>query len=29
VAHQLVDNGVPERDVRRMLGDNPGSLLNL
>ena len=29
VAHALVDNGVPERDVRRMLVDNPGSLLNL
>ena len=29
VAHQLVDNGVPEPDVRRMLSDNPGSLLNL
>jgi hypothetical protein len=29
VAHKLVDNGVPERDVRRMLSDNPGSLLNL
>jgi hypothetical protein len=29
VAHQLVENGVAERDVRRMLSDNPGSLLNL
>jgi hypothetical protein len=29
VAHQLVDNGVPERDVRRMLSDNPGSLLGV
>jgi hypothetical protein len=29
VARQLVDSGVPERDVRRMLSDNPGSLLNL
>ena len=25
----LVENGVAERDVRRMLSDNPGSLLNL
>jgi hypothetical protein len=29
VAHELVANGVSERDVRRMLSDNPGSLLNL
>jgi hypothetical protein len=29
VAHQLVDNGIAERDVRRMLSDNPGSLLDL
>jgi hypothetical protein len=29
VAHQLVDNGIPERDLRRMLSDNPGGLLNL
>ena len=29
VAHQLVENGIAERDVRRMLSDNPGSLLNL
>jgi hypothetical protein len=29
VAHQLVDNGVAERDVKRMLSDNPGDLLNL
>ncbi|HLZ31389.1 MAG TPA: DUF6282 family protein [Chloroflexota bacterium] len=28
VAHQLVENGVAERDVRRMLSDNPGSLFN-
>jgi hypothetical protein len=29
VAHGLVEHGIPERDVRRMLSDNPGSLLNL
>ena len=29
VAHQLVENGVAERDVRRMLSDNPGSLLGV
>jgi hypothetical protein len=29
VAHELVDNGVAERDLRRMMSDNPGSLLNL
>lgn len=29
VAQQLVDNGIAERDLRRMLSDNPGSLLNL
>ena len=29
VAHQLVENGVAEHHVRRMLSDNPGSLLNL
>lgn len=29
VAHQLVESGVAERDVRRMLSDNPGSLLNI
>jgi hypothetical protein len=29
VAHKLVENGIAERDVRRMLSDNPGSLLNL
>ncbi len=29
VAHALVDNGVAEKDVRRMLSDNPGSLLGV
>jgi hypothetical protein len=29
VAHLLVENGVAERDVRRMLSDNPGSLLGV
>jgi len=29
VAHKLVESGIAERDVRRMLSDNPGSLLNL
>jgi hypothetical protein len=29
VAQLLVDNGVAERDVRRMLSDNPGSLLGV
>ena len=29
VARQLVEHGVAERDVRRMLSDNPGGLLNL
>jgi hypothetical protein len=29
VAQELVDNGVSERDLHRMLSDNPGSLLNL
>jgi hypothetical protein len=29
VAHQLVDQGIPEKDLRRMLSDNPGSLLGL
>jgi hypothetical protein len=29
VAHELVDNGVPERDVKRMLSGNPGSLLGV
>ena len=29
VAQLLVENGVAERDVRRMLSDNPGSLLGV
>jgi Family of unknown function (DUF6282) len=29
VAHLLVENGVAEKDVRRMLSDNPGSLLGV
>jgi hypothetical protein len=29
LAHLLVDNGVAERDVRRMFSDNPGSLLGV
>jgi Family of unknown function (DUF6282) len=29
IAHQLVDNGISEKDLRRMLSTNPGSLLNL
>ena len=29
VAHGLVANGVAERDVRRMLSDNPGSLIDV
>ncbi|MBV8719853.1 MAG: hypothetical protein JO020_16545 [Chloroflexi bacterium] len=29
LAQLLVDNGVAERDVRRMLSDNPGSLLGV
>jgi hypothetical protein len=29
VAHQLVEHGVAERDLRRMLSDNPASLLNV
>jgi hypothetical protein len=29
VAHQLVEHGIAERDVRRMLSDNPASLLDL
>jgi uncharacterized protein DUF6282 len=29
VAHRLVESGVAERDLRRMLSDNPGSLLDL
>jgi hypothetical protein len=29
VAHALVENGVAERDVRRMLSDNPSALLGV
>jgi hypothetical protein len=29
VAHALVDHGIPERDVRLMLSDNPGKLLGV
>jgi hypothetical protein len=29
VAHALVESGIPAHDVRRMLSDNPGSLLGL
>jgi hypothetical protein len=29
VAHQLVENGIAERDLRRMLSGNPGGLLGL
>jgi hypothetical protein len=29
VAHQLVEHGVPENDVRRMLSDNPGALIGV
>src|SRR5579864_1191862 len=29
VAHELVEHGVSERDLRRMLSENPGSLLGI